>query len=275
MKSLLHLIICMGMASGIFSCKENRLANSDSDFVQETSFFGDSTLTIVSSNKSNGYTIKIFQSKDLTLMNLSGGDSINQYVPLYRIPTSLIYDSDIKDLIRDDSVGNKIGTYVREINIPVERKKLGRGVFFMDVNFDGEEELLIECSGHNRTYFDCFDIVNGIPSVAPGILRPMDEEPYNNIVSSNNSMDTVSIHTKFDFKEKTIHIKEYMGCCSYYETWCKLIADDEWDFPSVKVVRKEYVERDSDGNGNVIEKKKIYVRENGELVLKEDKENLY
>lgn len=259
----------MGMALGIFACKENNLANSDSDFVQETSFFGDSTLTIVSSNKSNGYTIKIFQSKNLTLMNLSRGDSINQYVPLYSIPTSLIYDSDINDLIWGESVGDSLGTYVREINIPVEREKLGRGIFFMDVNFDGEDELLIECPGYNRIYFACFDIVNKEATVTPGILQPMDEEPYNNIVSTNYPEDMVgTIDTEFDYSDKSIHIFEQMGCCSHIETWCKLIAEDEWEKPSVKIIRREEVDYAADGRILT----KVYERENGELILKEDKE---
>lgn len=265
------VIVGIILATCAFSCQCNHTRNiSDNTFVQENSFFGDSTLTIVSSNKTNGYKVKIFQSRDLILLNLTRGDSINQYVPLYMIPQSLVYDSDIDDLIWDGvSVGDSIGTYVREINIPVEKEALGRGIFFMDVNFDGEEELLVEHPGYNRIYFACFDIVNGIPNVTPGILHAMDDEPYNNIVSTNYPSDAVGeIDTYFDYVDKSIHIFEQMGCCSHVETWCKLIAEDEWEKPSVKIIRREEVDYAADGRILT----KVYERENGELILKEDKE---
>lgn len=251
---------------GTISCRKNQPVN----LVQETSFFGDSTLTIISSNKSNGYQVKIFQSKDLILLNLTRGDSINQYVPLDMIPESLVYDSDIRDLIWDGvSVGDSIGTYVRDINIPVEKEKLGRGLFFMDVNFDGEEELLVECLGYNRIYFACFDIVNGISNVTPGILHAIDDEPYNNIVSTNYPTEIVGeIDTYFDYDNKTIHIFEQMGCCAHVETWCELVADYEWEKPSIKVVRREEIDYTADGR----QLTKIYRRVDGKLVLKEEKE---
>ena len=47
-----------------------------SNKVKELTFFGDSALTIVSSNRPNGYLVKFFQTEDLTLINLSRGDSI-------------------------------------------------------------------------------------------------------------------------------------------------------------------------------------------------------
>jgi len=203
-------------------------------------------------------------------MNLSRGDSINQYVPLHGIPYSWVYDYDITDLIGDGgSVGDSIGTFVREINIPIEKEKLSRGIFFMDVNFDGEEELLIEHPGYNRIYFACFDIVGGRADITPGILQAIDYEPYNNIVSTYYSKTKVgTIDTEFDYENKTIHIFEQMGCCSHVETWCKLMADDEWEKPSVKVVRKEEVDYTVDGR----QLTKVYVRKNGELTFEYEKE---
>ena len=253
------------------SCRRNQPINlSYTNLVQETSFFGDSTLTIISSDQPNGYKVKIFQSKDLILLNLTRGDSINQYVPLHMIPQSLVSDSDIKDLIGNEvSVGDNIGTFVREINIKVEKEKLGRGIFFMDVNFDGEEELLVEHPGYNRIYFACFDIVNGIANVTPGILHAMDYEPYNNIVSTEYSSDMVGeIDTYFDYTKKTIHIFEQMGCCSHVETWCEFISDYEWEPPTAKVVRREEIDYTVDGRKLT----RFYERVEGKLVLTKEKE---
>lgn len=203
-------------------------------------FFGDTTLTIISANRPNGYLVKIFQTKDLTLFNLSRGDSINQYIALHEIPLSVSM-GELSDLTNRDCP-DSIGTYIREINIPVE-KELGYGLFFMDVNFDGQEELVIEHSGYNRTYYACFDLVNGSANITPGILQPMNEEPFNNIVSGGDD-----IYTEFDYDKKTIHIFEQMGCCSHVETWCEMVRDYELDVPKIQVVRREEVDYTADGH---------------------------
>ncbi|WP_305156692.1 hypothetical protein [uncultured Muribaculum sp.] len=271
MKLIHYILASIIIPLGAISCKKNQTIDiAGTDVVQEISFFGDSTLTIISSNQPNGYKVKIFQSKDLILLNLTRGDSINQYIPLHMIPQSLVYDSDIRDLIGDGvSVGDSIGTFVREINIKVEKEELGRGLFFMDVNFDGEEELLVEYSGYNRIYFACFDIVNGISNVTPGILHAMNDEPYNNIVSTDYHSDIVGeINTYFDYNKKTIHIFEQMGCCSHVETWCELIADYEWEMPAVKVVRREEIDYTADGR----QLTRVHKRVDGKLVLIEEKE---
>ncbi|MDE6538051.1 MAG: hypothetical protein K2M13_08480 [Muribaculaceae bacterium] len=204
-----------------------------------TGFFGDTILTIISANRPNGYLVKIFQTKDLTLFNFSRGDSINRYITLDEIPLSLSM-GELSDLTYGDSP-DSIGTYIREINIPVKRE-LGYGLFFMDVNFDGEEELIIEHLGYNRTYYACFDIVNGSANITPGILQPMNDAPFNNIVSGGD--DT---YTEFDYDKKTIHIFEQLGCCSHVETWCEMVRDYKSDVPKIKVVRREDVEYTTDG----------------------------
>lgn len=132
----------------------------------------------------------------------------------------------------------------------------------MDVNFDGEEELIVEHEGYNRHYYACFDIVNGKTNGTPGILPAMDEPPFDNIVTATG---TAAINTEFDFKEKTIHIYEQMGCSTYIETWCKLMSDNKWEKPSVKIIRIEHNECTIE-DGHWV--KKIYERENEELVLK-------
>lgn len=200
-------------------------------------FFGDSTLTIVSSNRPNGYLVKIFQTNDLTLLNLSRGDSINQYVAIHEIPKSVSKESFSN--LTDGDEPKSTGVYVREINIPIETH-LCHGLFFMDVNFDGEEELVIEYRGYNRFYYACYDVVNGVANVTPGILHPMNEPPYNNIVSESSDIYG-SIVTEFDYDKKTIHIFEQMGAGSHVETWCEMVRDNEYDKPKIQIVRQEDV----------------------------------
>lgn len=233
------------IASGFVSCAQKEVerhhigeGSIDKNPVA-TEFFGDTTLTIISANRPNGYLVKIFQTKDLTLFNFSRGDSINQYIALHEIPLSVSM-GELSDLTYGDSP-DSIGTYIREINIPVERE-LGYGLFFMDVNFDGEEELVIEHPGYNRTYYACFYIVNGAANITPGVLQPMNDAPFNNIVSGGDD-----IYTEFDYDKKTIHIFEQMGCCSHVETWCEMVSDYEFDVPKIQVVRREDVDYTADG----------------------------
>lgn len=172
-------------------------------------------------------------------MNLSRGDSINQYIALHEIPMSMCMES-ISDLTSGDKPST-IGTYIREINIPIEEYLLGVGLFFMDVNFDGEEDLVIEHPGYNRTYYACFDIVHGIATIAPGFLQPMNNEPYNNIVSGYDN------YTEFDSDNKTIHIFKQMGCCSHVETWCEMVKDWDYEKPKLQIVKREEVDYTVDG----------------------------
>lgn len=245
-KIIVLFLLIISIALAFESCNRHRNDDDCETITPDVSneqnaptFFGDSTLTIISSNRPNGYLVKFFQTKDLTLINLSRGDSINQYVALHEIPRSVWMESCYDLTFGDEPMA--IGTYIREINIPVE-KELGMGLFFMDVNFDGEEELVIEHPGYNRTYYACFDIVNGSANVTPGILQPMDEKPFNNIVSGSED-----IYTEFDYEKKTIHIFEQMGCCSHVETWCEMVKDWEYDTPKIQVVRQEEVDYTADG----------------------------
>lgn len=251
----ISVIICLVAES----CrnKDNKECETPTNDISTTpgapTFFGDSTLTIISSNKPNEYSVKFFQTKDLTLINLSRGDSINQYVALHEIPLSVYFDC-FPDLTYGDKPA-AIGTYVREVNIPIEND-LGIGLFFMDVNFDGEHELVIEHPGYNRTYYACFDIVKGSANITPGVLQPMNDAPFNNIVSGG-----VDIYTEFDYDKKTIHIFEQMGCCSHVEIWCEMVSDYDFDVPKIQVVRREDV--DYTANGYVVTTN--YKRVDGEL----------
>lgn len=254
---LIPLLMIMASISTFVSCHNSNSIKSESNVCQETIFFGDSTLTVIATNEPNGYDVKIFKSVDIMLMNLKRGDSINQFVPIVYFP----------DFDGEECSEELFGTIYRKINIPIEKEALGTGIFFMDVNFDGEEELLIEYPGYNRRYFACFDLLHGNTSVVPGILTPMDEPPYNNIVGPVYA-EAGEISTEFDYKNKTIHILEQIGCCSHYETWAEYGKDDEWETSSVRVIRQERVDYTADGR-MIIE---IYERKDGELKLVSSKE---
>lgn len=249
---ILGVTYILSLMLGIVSCSisDNKKNTFDTENNKSaiTDFFGDSVLTIISSNRPNGYLVKIFHTRDMTLLNLSRGDSINKFLSIHEIPLSV-------ENIRPDT----IGTVVREINIPLENE-LASGLFFMDVNFDGEEELILKYPGYNRSYYACFDIVKGVANVTPGILQPMNEPPYNNIVTGDGDIYG-DIYTKFDYDNKTIHIFEQMGCCSHQETWCEMVSDYEFDPPKVRIVRREDVDYTSDGH--IITT--IYKRVDGEL----------
>lgn len=256
LQSLYVLGMILTLVLSLVSCSHSGNNTTDEAVDRKAmapGFFGDSTITIISSNRPNGYLVKIFQAKDLILLNLSRG-SINRYIAIHEIPFSLamgIFD----DLVYD-GIPDSIGAYIREMDIPVVKDSPVSGLSFMDVNFDGEEELVISHPGYNRTYYACFDLVNGDVNVTPGILQPMSEPPYNNIVSGFGMTKT-----EFDHDKKTIHIFEQTGCCSYVETWCEMVSDHEFDTPRIQVVREEKVYYTADGHEN----KTIYKRIDGEL----------
>ena len=78
-------------------------------------------------------------------------------------------------------------------------------MFFMDVNFDGEEDFIVAHKGYNRTYYACFDLVNGNSSGScPGLLESNNEPPYNNIVSGINVQPS---YTVFNRQKKDIYMR--------------------------------------------------------------------
>lgn len=260
-KIALYLFGLILVLFGCCSCINN---NSLSNHSKEANFWGDSILTIISSNRPNGYLVKFLMSKDLILMNLSRGDSINQYIAIHEIPLSVRYGSPIRKLTNDGVNLDTIGVFLHNIKIPVE-KELGNGMFFMDVNFDGEEDLLIEHRGYNRVYFACFDLVNGNANVSPGILLPMKEEPFNNIVMRDPNLPREAygdIFTEFDHENKEIHIFEAIGCYGHVETWCKMVPVEYCNRTELKIVKKEEVNIE-----HMNRVRTTFERVNGELVL--------
>ena len=217
----------------VSSC--NRRSNMGGNEVSEEmkSFFGDSVLVLISSNKPSGYHISIIKNKYLCLCHFERGDSINQYFTIHKLPMNLSkYEN------------GSIGVYSVEMDFPVLKidtlggSKETPDMFFMDVNFDGEEEFVVEHEGYNRVYYACFDLVNGNHKTAsPGLLESIQEEPYNNIVSFDRREPS---YTVFDYKKKEIYICESMGCCSYQENWAKYFSGSSDDFkePRIKVTKR-------------------------------------
>lgn len=202
-----------------------------SDKPEYPQFWGDSSLTIISSNRPNGYLVKIFKNNDILLLNLSRKNGINVYIPLEKIPMSIHMQKSLNDIFAGDS----IGTYIRDIDIPVE-ESLGSGWFFMDGNFDGKEELVIEHPGYNRRYFSFFDLEKGDSHTMPGLLLSINHPPFNNIVSGVDS------YTNFDRKKKTIYIFEQSGCCDHTEIWAEMTKDYDYEEPHLEVVKRKEIE---------------------------------
>lgn len=225
----------------------------------EKTFFGDSTAVFILNKPQNGYNISFIQNKQLALMHFERGDSISRYCAIHVLP------DDLRNYTEDS-----IGVFNVDVEFPViclDTLAVSQEIpcmFFMDMNFDGEEEFVIKHSGYNRFYYACFDLVNGNwNGSCPGILEPTNEPPYNNIVSGIEQQPS---YTVFDRKKKEIYIYETSGCCSLYKTWAKFVKDEFGFDKGIKVVRKEHHDWWS-GEEHI----KIYKLQNDSLKLVEEK----
>lgn len=208
----------------------------------EQTLFADSLAVLVFNKPQNGYHISIIHNKQLNLLHFERGDSISQYCAIHKLPFDLMrYEED------------SIGVFYVDMEFPVLKiDTIGGSIctpdmFFMDMNFDGEEEFVIQHEGYNRYYYACFDLVKGNNyGSCPGLLESNNEEPYNNIVSG--MIKQQPSYTVFDHKKKTIYIYETMGCCSFYETWAKYYEGNEYGTKAkVKVYKKVSHEFGVDG----------------------------
>lgn len=237
------MIVCMLMIAGC-NQRENSHGNGKLPNISmsEKSFFGDSTLVIKSSNMPNGYRVSIISNKNLILYHFERGDSISQYLTLHIFP----YEA----WRYEDSVG----VYSLEIDIPVHKLDTITAncpdLFFMDMNFDGEEELVVKHQGYNRVYYACFNLVKGNrKSSCPWLLECDNEPPYHNIVGGD---DRTPCYTCFDYKKKGIYIYETMGCCAHQETWAKYFEGDDFgNEAKVKVVKEKYYDLWADGTEHI------------------------
>ena len=211
----------------------------------EKAFFGDSIAVFMLNKPQNGYRISFIHSKQLDLMHFERGDSISQYCAIHKLPYELRY-------YEEDSVG----VFYVDIDFPILKLDTIGGtkdtpdMFFMDMNFDDEEEFVVKHDGYNRFYYACFDLVKGNwESSCPGILESTNTPPYNNIVSGIVEQPS---YTVFDHKKKTIYVYETMGCCSYYETWAKYYEGDMYGTEAkVKVYKEVHHEWWGDGTEHV------------------------
>jgi len=259
MKRLLLYIVAMLISGVLAGCGAEYRNGSIS--LCDASFFGDSTAVLIVRTLQNGYRISIIHNRQIGLVHFERGDSISQYCAIRRLPFGLRnYEED------------SIGVFEVDLSFPNVRtdtlgdSKIIPEMFFMDVNFDGEEEFVVAHEGYNRTYYACFDLVNGNWSGScPGLLESINDPPYNNIVSGIPEQPS---YTVFDRKRKEIFVYESMGCCSYYKTWAKYFKGDEYgNEPTVKVTKMESHEWWADGKENI----KTYKLLNDSLKLVEDK----
>ena len=207
----------------------------------DISFWGDSTTVFVSNGLSNGYRISILKNKELCLMHFERGDSISRYCAVHELPFDFWRYVD------------SVGVFKVDMDFPVlNTDTLGISanpkMFFMDVNFDGEEEFLIEHHGYNRRYYACFDLVNGNNNGScPGLLESIQDKPYNNIVGKGYAL----CYTVFDRKKKEIYIYEEMGGSDYFETWAKRFEEYDKSF-TVKVTKQVEHEFAVDGSEYIV-----------------------
>ncbi len=170
----------------------------------ELSFFGDSAAVLIAKTLQNGYKVSIIHNKQLALIHFERGDSISQYCAIHKLPFDLVqYEED------------SIGIFQVDLNFPILKldtlggSKHAPDMFFMDVNFDGEEEFIVAHEGYNRTYYACFDLVNGNRyGSCPGLLESNNVPPYNNIVSG---IDVQPSYPEFDRQKQEIYISETIG----------------------------------------------------------------
>lgn len=232
------LIILLSLCA--FGC-ESKKHGENIMHKENTSFFGDSVLIIMVSDHPQGYSITVLKNNDLCLWRFQRGDSINRYLALHQLPLGV-----------ESSISDSIGIFSRGFEIPtldtLSEDLYYNPFFFMDVNFDGEAEFVVAHQGYNRTYYTCFDLVNGNrhePSI--GILSPMDEEPYNNIVGG------MCGRTEFDYQNQIIHIFENMGCTASIETWAKPIKTEYDIATKVRIYKRIEKEYHADGSEHITE----------------------
>lgn len=260
-KCLVLVVMVLMMVVGVVSCKVDKTEKVDSGigtgngtesdaesdtvpFVEiigeisevEKTLFGDSAAVCVVRKSQNGYNIEIIHNSEVDLIHLKRGDSISRYFVIDELPMKM------QCALASDSTG----VFRVNMNIPVfkgetlrySHKTLMPELFFLDVDFDGEEEFVAVSQGYNRCYYTCFNLVRGNYQYdrGKGFLEPMNEPPYNNLVASDWTQP--ESYTVFNRKKKSIYVYEVMGCTSIEETWAEFVTKDEWSEPEMTVVKK-------------------------------------
>lgn len=234
---------------------------------QASSFsVADSTCVIKLKNLQKGYTVSFVREEDGCTIKFEKGDSVKLYIETTRLPRCLSeYDC-------------VYGEYSVDFDIPIVKldtldmnKYDVADVFFMDVNFDGKEDFVCTLLGNGKLLYECYDIENEVvEGKRPRLVKPLEEEPYNTFASADFELG--GDYVAFDYDKKEIFIFTTSGCCTYYNTWAKLIeGGNHGDKSCVKVVKQE---RHSFQNGDDggIETVETYVLRKNSLELVERKE---
>lgn len=226
----------------------------------------DSTCVIKLKNLQKGYVVSFVREEDGCTIKFSKGDSVNLYIETARLPRCLSeYDS-------------VYGKYSIDFDIPIVKldtldvnKYDIADVFFMDVNFDGKEDFVCSLLGNGNLLYECYDIENEVvEGKKPTQVKPLEEEPFC-MFASGLELETAD-YTVFDYQKKEIFIYTTSGCCTYYNTWAKLLEGGHGgDMPCVKVVKQECHSFQKEGDGG-IETVETYVLKNDSLELVERKE---
>ncbi|MBQ9525733.1 MAG: hypothetical protein IJR69_11555 [Bacteroidaceae bacterium] len=223
--------IVLFVISSFLSCH-----HGTSGLPEGKAFWGDSATAFIAKNPQNGYRVSIIKNKDLTLAHFERGDSISVYCTLDWLPSCL------------SEYENKTGVFDVDIDIPVVKvdtlggsKTPKSDMFFMDINFDGQEEFIQGYESNGWVGYKCYDIVNGRANV----LYPIEAEPYCSISYGIYPMQAG--YTVFDYHKREIFIHHGSGCCAFRNIWAKYFEGDSLgNPPSVKVVREEYHQYSSD-----------------------------
>lgn len=226
-----------------------------------SSSVADSTCVIKLKNLQMGYAVSFVREKDGCTINLSKGDSVNLYIETARLPRCL---SEYDSIYGEHSVDFDI-PIVKLDTLDVNKYNVS-DVFFMDVNFDGKEEFICALMGNGKLLYECYDIGNVVvEGKKPKQVKPLEEEPYNMFASG--AAATIEDCVVFDHQKKEIFIYTTSGCCTYYNTWAKLIEGGNYgDKPCVKVVKQERHSFQKEGDGG-IETVETYVLKNDSLEL--------
>ena len=199
-----------------------------------SSFWGKEVFVLISKDRPQGYEISIFKSDDLCIWHFKKGDDVNHYIATHQIPRDL--ENELYKYLEENNYPHnadiKMVFYTNfSEHIPV-RDQLDMGFSFVDVDFDGENEFVVEHNAYHlhNYYYACFDLDDGSKAVFPGFLAPMYDDPYGNLKEGTRGRTTL------DHKKKEIRIASKIGNADIIETFAKKIDGE------VKVVESiEYV----------------------------------
>ena len=227
---MLLLMVCVFI--GCSNSGSNKAA--DLSYVVR-SFWGDSAVVLQAKKPQNGYQVSVICNKNLIIAHFKRGDSISSYCILEWLPDTL------KSYEHAEP-----GVYTVDLDIPVIKVDTLSGskipmsdVFFMDVNFDGNEEFIQSYIGNGWLGYNCYDLINGKSDACPGLTGAIKEEPYCSFSSGLNP--AYNNYVAFDYEKKEIYVLTTSGCCAYTDTWAKYFEGDSLgNRPCVKVVKQEH-----------------------------------